>query len=234
MKVTVHDVKGDGSCFFRSIYYSARYTGNLEYILKHVVGVRHPVLNAWTEELFVTEMRKAFANKLLHGPYLNDVHAYLRDVYVNSRETYDEIILAYPSWFTEQFKRIPRNVDTFKRRFSRHVLKKTNWVSQIEVDFFKSILAHQPRIQSHSSSSSSAHQQPPQFVIFNNLPSNKKALNCTTMYILNVEEAHYNYVLCRSCAPPRAKVINPITKRCVKTSGRTGKKLIKKAIPVYK
>ena len=227
MKITVHDVKADGSCFFRSIYHSAKYTGNLEYILKHVVDVRQPVLNAWTEELFVTEIRKAFADKLHNGPFLNDVHAYLRDVYVNSEDTYAEMITAYPSWFAEQFQRIPRNVDTFKRRFSRHVLNKTNWVSQIEVDYFKSILARQPRSRSSSS------KAPPQFVILNTVPSNKKILDCTTMYILNVDEAHYNYVLCRACAPPRAKVINPVSKRCVKTNGRTGKKLGRKGLPAY-
>jgi len=229
MKVSVHDVKGDGSCFFRSIYYSAKYTGNLRYILKHVIGIKQPILNDWTEELFVTEIRKAFSEKLLNGPFLNDIHAYLHEVYVNSRDTYDAIIMAYPSWFTVQFKHMPSNIDTFKKQFSRHVLKKSNWVSQIEVEFFKNILEKRKRSKSSSKSSSNA----PQFVIFNKIPSNKKVLDCTTMYILNVDEVHYNYILCRMCTPPKTKIINTVTKRCVKETGKIGKKLLSKGLLLF-
>lgn len=227
MKVSVHDVKGDGSCFFRSVYYSAKYTGKLKYILKHVIGIKQAIINDWTEELFVTEIRKAFAEKLLNGPFLNDIHAYLREVYVNSRDTYDEIIMAYPSWFTIQFKHMPSNIETFKKQFSRHILKKSNWVSQIEVEYFKSILEKSTRTRSSASSKA------PLFVIFNKVPSNKKLLDCTTMYILNIDEVHYNYILCRMCTPPKSKIINPKTKRCVKENGQTGKKLLSNGLPVF-
>jgi hypothetical protein len=232
MKVTVHDVKADGSCFFRSIYYSAKYTGNLKYILKYVIDVKKPVLEDWTEELFVTEIRKAFAIKLRNGQFLNNIYAYLHEVYVNSRDTYNEIIMAYPTWFTRHFKHMPNTLESFKEKFASHILNKKNWVSQIEVEFFKTILTKRMR-SSASASSTATSSKPPEFVIFNTLPPKTQVLNCTTMYILNIDEVHYNYILCRMCKPPKTKIINPVSKRCVSKNGKIGKELIKKGIQVY-
>ena len=229
MKLTVHDVKADGSCFFRSIYHSARFTGNLPYILKYVIGVKTPVLESWNEELFVVEIRKSFASKLLHGTFLDTIYTNLHDLYVNDKATYREIIMSsYPRWFVKLFKRMPHSLDTFKSQYASSVLKITNWVGQIEVEFFYNLLA-----KKHSRSSSQTKYPVPQLVILNNVPSRKAQLDCKTMYLLNIDEIHFNYILCRKCEPPRAKVLNPETKRCVKVNGALGKRLRIKGMPVF-
>lgn len=218
--LSIRDVKGDGSCFYRALYNASLHTGNLRKVLR-AFGIKTND-HIWNEELFVAHVRKALATCIMESSILpqsqlkgrvKTTYNLLHNIYTNiyeirkaSKETYYAMLEAYPTWFSTSFKKLPHSFQEFCTKLSHCITKKSNWVSEIEV-----------RLVEILSSRYSVSIQ-----IFNSFPQNTIRLNCTTIYLLNRSETHYNYILCRDCDP---QIINPPTTRCVKKNGNIGKRL---------
>jgi len=217
----VRDVRDDGSCFFRALYQSSLRTGNLKRIirrLKHASGnsmVLSSSSSPFSEDEFVKEARKALATIIVNDTStIPAIHAHLRSVYKESPETYSTIIEAYPEWFQKHFARMPKRLETLKLKLAKYIVRMNSWVSEIEIRILLDILTAKGKSNSKQL----------RIIIFNQLPSVKAKLDCTTIYLLNLEERHYNYILCRDCEP---KVINPKTKRCIKKNGTRATRILR-------
>lgn len=215
----IFDVKGDGSCFFRSLYNAAIHTGNISTVIRRLKTPNIPYPEEWTEDTFVRFIRYSISD-IITNPItgsmprrhiqakegLQDMFTNLKTIRDESKSTYKAIIDAYPQWFQNHFAKLPKSFTLFSKRLAKQVVRKSSWVSEIEVRMILQILHNVP------------------IIILNSPPKRKDQLDCKTMYLLNLGESHYNYILCRECNP---KILNPQTKRCVKRDGSIAKKVRK-------
>lgn len=181
-KWVVRDVRGDGSCFFRALYNAALHTGHLKAMSRAFGFPRVPEVT--DEDTFVHYARLALGHMLTKPvvwPLIVDIHKYLREVRKESKETYYAILEAYPSWFQRAFKRVPRKVEDFVEILASKISHKHNWVSEIEVRVVLHVL----------------HRASIPIEILNKVPSTTRHKRTDTMYLLNLGEAHYNYLLRR-------------------------------------
>jgi len=220
----VLDVLGDGSCFFRALYHSAKSV----YALKHVLR-RFGILvkDATTEDEFVGAMRNALSDMVLNK---KDKHV-IRDVYANlllmDKDSYKlALASSFPAWFAKAFKKLPQSEEAFVAKFAAGVLRTSSWASEIEVRII------QERLRKFK------------LVILNSKPSKKYVIEDNTIYLLNLGEAHYNALVVymkdevdktdakdkqkqKDCG--NDKIYNEKTKRCVKRTSCKGYELTSKA-----
>jgi len=204
-------IKGDGNCFYRSIYNSALETGNLKNIIKcfklYEKFTTKPTIN---EDTFITELRDSLVDRIVTKKDYNitlNIYDYLKTL---DKTTYNAVLDSFPSWCHRSLKKLPKTIDKFRDKFARHIGKKNTWVSELEVRLFSQILAHYRK--------GSIKMQ-----IHNTMPNKTEKLDCKTMHLLNEDEVHYNILVCREC--PDNKIINPKSGRCVSETGNIGKSL---------
>lgn len=214
----VHDVKSDGSCFYRSIFYLLKFHGYLRSVCNYMFGKYID-----SEEAFVSATRKYISYRIAHNKDGNHIHTIFRKLSEDDSATYDLISEGMPSWFRRKFPRLPKDERIFREQIAHSLLNKTSWASEIDIPIFmasfRKVVGNQV-----------------QFVIVNQrddtpngLPKKFK-MEKDKMYLLNMDELHYNYILksdAKEC--PERKIRNPRTRRCVKVDGRVGNNLM--AIP---
>jgi hypothetical protein len=240
----IKDVHGDGSCFYRALYTSAKYTDLVQKLISLLAGrERKKVVS---EDKFVALARRYISRRVLKendGGVVKEVYNHL---YSLEKENYAAVMVAFPSWFRKRFRKLPKDEDTFRTAFAQAILETENWVSEIEIRILLWVL-----------STTSI-----QLEIVNTKPKGtQRKWNANTMYVWNRNEAHYlailpkrhsssskqsNNLLLQAKVKPVAKssvsvimktmakarkncedgsLHNPATKRCVKATSCKGYEL---------
>lgn len=217
MTYEIHDVKGDGSCFYRSVYGAAKSNGVLDHILRCFTDLAEV-----DENKFVQLVRYYISERIRSKNDFNvirDVHGQLSTL---DKKDYAMVLKSMPSWFAKSFRTLPKSEMIFRNTIAEKILLNTSWAGEIDISIFMKVLHG---CQKHVT-----------LVILNNIPVNFKPKR-RHLYVLNRGEVHYNYLssLVYGNSPshvykpcPEGKMINPATKRCVKINGYIGKKLTPK------
>jgi hypothetical protein len=183
----VIDVKGDGNCFFRAIYKSAKHSGNLENLVKCFLD--KPVsayINA--ERTFIMDMREKLAKSIEDGKdggQVSSIYSHLSGFDVSdeeSMETYTLIVESLPAWISTRFEKPPKSLAEFRSAVCENIRKQGTYVSQIEIDIYKYLndtYCNTPEKQTILS-------------IFASPP--KVDIDITHINILNVANIHYKYL----------------------------------------
>lgn len=217
-KYTIHDVAPDGSCFYRSVYNALKYYG---YLLSFCLCVFGSYVNS--EDEFVTAIRKHLAKIIREGKDQNHIHS----IYTKLREdddlTYSYILEGMPSWFVRRFPNRPSNENSFREQIAAAILKKTSWASEIDIPIMIAILRKCFRNKLDVAVINERNDTP------SGLPKGFK-MDKGKLYLLNLGETHYNYVVNSRLTPcSKYQIRNPTSLRCVKVQGRVGRKLLKQS-----
>jgi hypothetical protein len=212
------DVKGDGSCFFRSIYK----------VLRHN---KHKLTHKTTEDEFVTNIRTILHEIVIQEdatPYSTLIH----DIYTNlktlSSQDYKMLLeSSFPKWFVTRFKRsLPASESIFRKQYAKGILEKSNWVSEIEVRLLSLYMKKNYKLN---------------IKVYNKPPRRINKTN--TISVLNKGEYHYNAIISvdtptqhtpKTPQSPKTKpkecpsthIRNPKTNRCVSRTSCKGYEVI--------
>jgi hypothetical protein len=176
-KWCIKNIKEDGNCFYRAIYNSALKAGLLKKIVKKI-KVATATLD---EESFIIGLREDLANRIASGNDYNisrDIYTYLASL---KKEDYRAIMEAFPMWAQKAFIKLPKKLDTFRRKYAKNVAKLNNWVGELEVRLVCEMLA-----RSHI-----------KINIYNTIPKDTSSLNRKEMHLYNQNEIHYNIIIRR-------------------------------------
>tara|TARA_Y100000389_G_scaffold40327_1_gene34894 strand:- start:3935 stop:4564 length:630 start_codon:yes stop_codon:yes gene_type:complete len=203
MNIEIIDVLNDGSCFYRSLYFSLRYTANINLFLR--LFFHEEFSNKWTEEYFISRLRSFLSKSIKNGNDFDISENTFISLTSYDFETYTLII---NTLFDESISLIlenkPKTLKKFRNILSKNILLNSTWVTQIEIEIIQKIIDNQINLE-----------------ILHKIPNYK--LNSKTVYLLNINEIHYNYILCRKLK--ENKIINPKTKRLVHINKITHQKL---------
>jgi hypothetical protein len=181
-------VKGDGSCFFRAVYQSARAANLLEKVCDALQLAATASSNkSMTEAEFIVGARTRLSEtirKNKDGGYIANTFKYLSKL---DTETYKVIIDTMPDWLSEAFPEPPKNLRVFRRVLSESILEQSNWVGQIEVDLTRALLMPDVRID-----------------VRYGMLSQSEDMEPNTVYVINEGETHFNAVGGASFATPNA------------------------------
>lgn len=240
-KYKIVDVKGDGSCFFRSIYKVAESKRMINRVLKKM-GRQNKSSSSIDEDAFVVFFRKGLAERII----ANKDYGVIHDVYITlqglSKQDYRVILeSSFPSWFVRKFgKNLPPKEEDFRVSFATSVSEtKSNWASEIEVTVVKEIFKREMKAN---------------FIVFNSPPKKTYPFLKSGWYLLNRGEVHYNAIIVKfandttspkkskmrmkNIASPKQKeckathVLNPETKRCVLRNSCKGYEIIVKQLNI--
>ena len=181
-KVEILDVRGDGSCFYRSIYNSVKNTKIINRII--------PFFNYLYNDLEIVEnpSEKGFVKftRLLISKLIlsNNDYKIVKDVYNNlkslTKDEYKEVITSFPDWFDFTYSSMQKISEDYFRIFIATNVKKTkNWVSQIEIEILQNLLAEIDLT----------------LIIINNNIKRGFRFKKNEIYILNIGEYHYKSIL---------------------------------------
>jgi hypothetical protein len=181
-KVEILDVRGDGSCFYRSIYNSIKNTKIMNRII--------PFFNYLYNDLEIVEnpSEKGFVKftRLLISKLIlsNNDYKIVKDVYNNlkslTKDEYKEVITSFPDWFDFTYSSMQKISEDYFRIFIATNVKKTkNWVSQIEIEILQNLLAEIDLT----------------LIIINNNIKRGFRFKKNEIYILNIGEYHYKSIL---------------------------------------
>lgn len=206
----IQDVKGDGSCFYRSVYHSARRAGCLREVAT-CLGAETD-----TEIGFVRGVRSALADTIeagKDGGIIRDIYDNLSSLNVG---TFRQVMKGMPRWLSDEFKTVPASETEFRTKFAAGVRHVENWASEIDVTIFKNtfkMCVHSVRL-----------------VILNMIPDGFVP-EAGSIYVLNIDEVHYKYVVPEhQMTPcPAGMIRNPETGKCVKIDGKIGKSIVLKS-----
>jgi len=181
----VIDVKGDGNCFFRAIYKSAKHSNNL---LKLVNCFLDKPFDNYVnnERTFITDMREKLAKSIEEGNDGGQIEGIFYNLahFTDDIETYKAIIESLPKWIGERFPKPPNSLDEFRNEVCKNIRKQGTYVSQIEIDIFQYL-------------NNTFCNQPDKHVIltiFASTPKSSDAVDLSHINILNVANIHYKYL----------------------------------------
>jgi len=169
------DVQGDGSCFFRALYGVARKQHILHHLCIALQIAKPNDINA-----FIRSVRSRLA-RCIRGKKDNHIVSKVYST-LKALDTASYAVMiksSFPSWFVRKMKTLPNTEDEFRHLFAKGVSKTSSWVSQIEVDIIKGF----------------AQQKGIDIVILNREPTSPLAVRNKTLYLLNVDEVHYKYLV---------------------------------------
>lgn len=181
----VIDVKGDGNCFFRAIYKSAKHSNNL---LKLVNCFLDKPFDEYvnSEKTFILDMREKLAQSIEQGNDGGQISCIFENLssFTNDLETYKIILDSLPSWIKETFPKPPKTLDEFRSEVCKNIRKQGTYVSQIEIDIFQYL-------------NNTFCNEPEKHVIltiFASQPKNNEDVDLSHINILNVANIHYKYL----------------------------------------
>lgn len=240
IKDVIEHVEGDGSCFFRSVYNSAKYAGVLQNVCRCFLGTDGDRYEH-DEDQFVTDVRSTMSQLIKSKKDFGVIH----DVYENMKhydhELYETVVDGFPGWFVDKFPQKPSSEAVMRKAYVENIRDMNAWAGEVEVNIFNHIF------------SSCVHGVT--LEILNS--SRRKPLKTVKpkkdhIYIINSNEVHYDALRIwypsrgrtASRSPPPAnittsaspkkttkdcekgKIRNPKTGRCVSITGRVGKEVM--------
>lgn len=214
MHYKVCDVKGDGSCFFRSVFNSAKAVGALKHVSKRLLlkSYKEPM----TEYEFVKGVRSSISEMISQSKDKGVVKKVYQYLLTLDKETYATMLdTTFPTWFAKYFAKIPKNEVSFREKLAKGVSKTTHWVSEIEVTLVKKLIETRSTWR---------------LVVLNNNEQAKRTPKKREIVIINVNEIHYKALLPLKKCPEITKILNPQTNRCVNKSSCKGFELQLKAM----
>lgn len=173
----LHDVPGDGSCFFRALYRAAWKQGCLVRICQQLSVC--PPNKTPTEDFFVTLARDQLAQWCL-DPETSPYAAFFDHLHTVSPQDRAAILQAQPSWLNTLWQRtqhMPRAV--FLQRVSSAVRHCGAWVSELDVGLFRAHCAQRGvelRVLTRVSPVPVSSDEP------------------SVLYLVNQHETHYLYL----------------------------------------
>lgn len=194
MQIRFKNVKGDGSCMFRSVYASAQDRGLLKRLCRHF-----QISSNASEDEFILALRQFLSQNVAKGNDFNmihDIYAYLKDL---DNDTFDAYMDSASEWFVETVKPMPTSEKTFRQRVSKGLQQIGNWANQLELDLIRAFL-NKSKISIHVCNSENTAKR-----FFTSLSKADK----NTLYILNKDEVHYNAIILDEM------ILNPATNRYV-------------------
>ena len=181
----VIDVKGDGNCFFRAIYKSAKHSNNL---LKLVNCFLDKPFDEYVnnERTFIMDMREKLAKSIEEGNDGGQVEGIFHNLahFTDDIESYEMIIDSLPKWIGECFPKPPKSLEEFRNEVCKNIRKQGTYVSQIEIDIFQYL-------------NNTFCSEPDKHVIlkiFATTPKNNDDVDLSQINILNVANIHYKYL----------------------------------------
>jgi hypothetical protein len=228
----IKDVKGDGSCFFRSLYLVLVHHGILKQTLIKICELpRTTDFATITESRFVSIIRHLLSEYSLKSKITSNAYKHILDA-SKDRKSYKLILEFYPEWFVKLLDTIPENVQDFRLQYSQAILKKSSWISELEILLLQHLFTTRLKTKIH--------------IFANKAPSKKFKFELNTIYLYNLNEVHYNAVLpnlktkqnrqttsiqqtsLKSKVCPDNKILNSKTNRCVLKTSCKGYELIAK------
>lgn len=244
------NVKGDGSCFYRSLYICLKEYNILDRIIKHLETLNTEYNNQnieINEEEFVRLARYTLSYLIRSGKDYQIVKRVYKNFETYDNETFKEVLKSFPQWFNFKFYYIKdynekiMTTRIFSNTFSESIKENINWVTEIEIEILKNIFS----------------ELGINIVIINNKVKENFLFNDKTIYVMNIRECHYvsilpkfnndiiqykeliekekdvekeKYVekdveLVKEDIIPRLKILNPKTGRYVLANGKIGKKI---------
>lgn len=207
--VHVYDVKPDGSCLYRSVFQVLKAYGYLlpvcSYIFKREI---------YSEDEFVVEVRKYISDKIVYEKDHGHIHRIFEKLSKDEDDIYEVILEGMPSWFVRKFPEQPKNEREFRKIVATNILKVTSWASEIDIPIFMRVL--------NKSLKGAISIE----VVYDVPPKNK--WNKNKLYLLNLGERHYNYIVdskVKQCSSK--KIRNPLSRRCVNVDGRVGTRVLR-------
>ena len=213
MTYVIHDVRADGSCFYRAVYNVLYMYGYImpfcSYIFKQEIH---------DEDTFVSEIRAYISQMIATKKDKHHIQGIFEKLRADDDDTYTFILEGLPSWFANKFPKRPTNEDTFRETIAKCILSKSAWASQIDIPIMLRLFRRcfKGAITLHIVNSVNG-KAPKTFK-----PETNK------LYLLNLDETHYNYIVPRHIRPcDVSKIRNPASRRCVRIEGRVGRKVLK-------
>ena len=224
------DVRGDGSCFFRSLYVVARHKRITVRILKAMEVAPDVVkLARKDEDAFVVAVRAALA-RIIRGPpadspLITEIYDTMKTLNASNYRAITRT--TFPGWFTREFVKIPRSESEFRERYAAGIEKISSWAGEIEYRLLSELLYKRLKIR---------------LVVFNSPPKSTRLFKKNCLYLLNRGEAHYNAIIIEWAEKEAKKpidktkvcranqILNPATKRCVLRESCTGYKVLVKEL----
>lgn len=208
----LHDVTPDGSCFYRSLYNVLRVSGYLIPFCVFIFG--NQMVN--DEDDFVVNIRTYISTCIRRNKDGGHIHDIFDKLSTDDSDTYDLILEGMPSWFSRLFPKQPSDENAFRTKIARAVMRTTAWASEIDIPIVTYLF--RKCFRDHV-----------RFVILNTIPKRFTPL-ANTLYVVNIGEAHYNYLVPRQTTKrvcDSTEIRNPQTRRCVKINGRVGKRVLR-------
>jgi hypothetical protein len=169
------DVRADGSCFFRALH-GAAYK---QAVLRELCNALR-IDNSSDVNLFIKNARRQLARSIAEDKDTRAVSRIYATFASIDKESYAAIIrTSFPSWFARHLKLLPASETRFREVLAKAIRVRTNWVSQIEVEIVTRW----------------AKRCGLELVILNQEPTDPLVARKTTLYLLNVDEQHYKYMV---------------------------------------
>lgn len=222
------DVKGDGSCFYRSLYVVLKSRRLHNKFLKRICGKEYS--KASTEEEFVIQIREGLSNLILENKDEDEIKSIFNHLHELETRDYKEILnSSFPTWFQHAFQKLPKSERNFRKKFATGIRSMDSWASEIDIRIISKYLSKDLHMD---------------LMILNNIPSSKQTFKPNAVYLLNRSELHYNAIIPKAnrrpipirpspntsrpktskssaeCKPTH--ILNPKTKRCVKKTSCKG------------
>ena len=194
---TQHNVRGDGSCFYRSIYnflndfdlkdeFNNCVFKDKNYSKKYEKWLKSEKPSKENEEnFFVNIIRRTLRDRILKNEDYNitmETYNYLSDVYHKyGIDNYKEVVKNNMDWMgsKKHIKTFP-TFESFKEKLANRIRTLDYWATELEVEIIKEILNNCSNLKIH--------------IFIDKVPKNYKYRH-NTIYLLNIDGIHYNYIV---------------------------------------
>ena len=194
---TQHDVDGDGSCLYRAIYnflndfhlkdeFNNCVFKDKNYLKKYEKWLKSEKQSKENEEnFFVNIIRQTLRDRILKSEDYNitmKTYKYLSDVYHNyGIDNYKEVVKNNIDWMgsKKHIKTFP-TFESFKEKLANRIRTLGYWATELEVEIIQEILNHCSNLKIH--------------IFIDKVPKNYKYRQ-NTIYLLNINGMHYNYIV---------------------------------------